>query len=734
MCGVHNCTKHLDVSNLQTFAMIGRAGRQHVTIIMPIPVEPTFRFGDMGYKKFYTLTNVSILTMKNISANYISVSFEGEYFVATYANFFGYSNFTSVHFVSVINITGRGSLALFEKCVFQQNSFLYFQSNAVVDIHDCVFHSYNHVLYSIIRGLNSTLNLSGSVHFFNSHTTGAALFLACTTEEYVDRSHKSQSTLNVNNGAFVHFINNTAKCGGAIYLRNTTMNVGNKVNMKFIENKARKWHHVHTASIGCSFLGGAVFLDNSSITTGTDVRLYFKSNYAGLNGGAVSLLHQSEIKLNPKTEVVFISNFAAAHGGAVYIEHSIILTSGSIIHFYKNRAKERGGGALYIYFGQLSVATSILFIGNNSALTYAGGSIFMLNSKLDIIEYAEVSFTDNLAYLQGGAIYQALGGCISVASHSVLRFTNNFANQGGALYLSESATLNVGNDSVIMFTDNLASDRGGAVYANFHFDLPCFLVLMSYSSVVMFQENTAKSGIGMDVYGASIRSSTCDVLSKQLKSFSYCRNEANISFIHSNVSNTSLSPVSSEPKRVCFCDSNQHPQCAILSQIFVTGLKIYSGESFNLSLVVAGHDFGVTTGAITANFVLQNGHSHPRLHEYQYHQWLGSTQCSNVTYTIISNNDNENLYLQTLTNVVNKIGNMHVLNDLIKIYGSNDNFGCLDQKLLTTPVYVNVSIIPGCPQGFSYDEYFGCTCFQILKSKGQFIGKCYISNNAGYFE
>ena len=71
---------------------------------------------------------------------------------------------------------------------------------------------------------------------------------------------------------------------------------------------------------------------------------------------------------------------------------------------------------------------------------------------------------------------------------------------------------------------------------------------MSNSSGVTFQESKAISGVGMDIYGASIRSSTCDVLSKQLKSFSYCKNESQISFTHSNVSNTSLSSVSSEPK------------------------------------------------------------------------------------------------------------------------------------------------------------------------------------------
>jgi predicted outer membrane repeat protein len=733
MCGVHNCTHYVDISNLQKFDMIGRAGRQHVTINMPMPVEPTFSFQDMVTKKFYSFTNVSKVTMENISVHYISISFEGEYFCATCANFYGYSNFTSVH-VSIINITGPGSLALFENCIFQQNSFLHFHY-AMIDIHDSVFHSYNHVIYPAIRGINSTLNLSGSVHIFNNHVVGAVIFLAYTTDSKdVGTSDRSRSTLNIINGAFVHFINNTAKCGGAIYVRNTAVNVGYKVKMNFFENKARKWHHLHTESKHCSFLGGAVLLDNSSITTATDVRLHFDSNYAGQNGGALCLQHQSEIRLTPQTEVIFASNFAAAHGGAVYMDYSTIFITGSRIYFHTNRAKDRGGGALYIYFGQLSVVMSVLIVVNNSALNYAGGSVFMLNSKLDIIKNSELNFTDNIAHFQGGAIHQALGGGISVASHSVIRFINNSANQGGALYLSESATLNVGNDSIVIFANNLASDHGGAIYANFLFDLPCFLVLKSSSGAVIFQENVAKTGIGMDVYGASIRSSTCDALSKQRKSFSYCRNRTKISITHSNASNRNLSSVSSEPKRVCLCDSNHYPQCAVLPQIFVTGLKIYSGESFNLSLVVVGHDFGVTTGAITANFISQNGHSQPRLHQYQYHQWLGSTQCSNVTYTVFSVNEMENIYLQTTSRIVSKLNSKHVINDLIEIYDSNNNYGCLGPKLLTVPIYVNVSIFRGCPPGFRIDGNNGCTCLQNFKSKREFIGKCYIWNNIGYFE
>ena len=58
MCGVHNCSQHLGIVNLQTFSMTGTAGRQYVTISMPIPGESTLNSGDIGSKYFiHSLTS-----------------------------------------------------------------------------------------------------------------------------------------------------------------------------------------------------------------------------------------------------------------------------------------------------------------------------------------------------------------------------------------------------------------------------------------------------------------------------------------------------------------------------------------------------------------------------------------------------------------------------------------------------------------------------------------------------
>ena len=154
MPGVHNCTKHLDISGLQTFTMIGRV-KEHVEIYMPMPKQAIVIAQGISNQQLYVFTNVCNVTVKNVSVSYISIGFKETNFCAINAIFCGHPSFTS-SYVSVINITG--SSALFANCTFQENSFIHFQSNAVISIHDSVFHSYNHVAHSPIVGLNSTLN------------------------------------------------------------------------------------------------------------------------------------------------------------------------------------------------------------------------------------------------------------------------------------------------------------------------------------------------------------------------------------------------------------------------------------------------------------------------------------------------------------------------------------------------------------------------------------------------
>ena len=65
MCGIHNYTKRINISDLHAFAMIGMAGRQHVIINMPVPTEAVvITQHNMDKQQFYTFTNVINVTRR----------------------------------------------------------------------------------------------------------------------------------------------------------------------------------------------------------------------------------------------------------------------------------------------------------------------------------------------------------------------------------------------------------------------------------------------------------------------------------------------------------------------------------------------------------------------------------------------------------------------------------------------------------------------------------------------
>ena len=119
----------------------------------------------------------------------------------------------------------------------------------------------------------------------------------------------------------------------------------------------------------------------------------------------------------------------------------------------------------------------------------------------------------------------------------------------------------------------------------------------------------------------------------------------------------------------------------------------------NISVVVIGYDFEFTTGTVIADFLPSKGHY---TQSYQYHQWIGSNQhCSNITYIIYSNNTHETLYLHTSENTIPYYySDKEYLNESIGTYNSN-RYRCVEMQLLTTPVFMNITLLDGCPPGFT---------------------------------
>ena len=362
-----------------------------------------------------------------------------------------------------------------------------------------------------------------------------------------------------------------------------------------------------------------------------------------------------------------------------------------------------------------------------------------------------VMFITNTAQVQGGATYIESGvpSSIIVDNFANLLFINNSAFQGGALYVTPSSfAIKVRYQSSVQFRNNTAFDVGGAVYSEMQSAAPCLFMVTAYSAELSFIGNYAHRSIGHHMYGTSVRDAKCDkrdiqYANKQGKPYcrypyDYAHEHINISFHPGLKEALKLSPVSSAPWRVCICDSNGKPQCANFSQIF-TNISVYGGETFTLPAYVVGYDFGTTVGIVHAGFLYSNQSS--QLEKSQYNQPVNTSKmCTTLKYTVYSKHGKELLQLQTsvlpVSASINKESTKSAITKYKKLisaciadYTSHDN-GCIRSALLTTPVFINVTLLPGCPPGLTLNhDGTTCSCYSVLANNGF---NCSIQNKTGF--
>ena len=623
----------MNVSDLQSFVMIGIAGRQHVTINMPTPTRVPQDPKNIGIRT-YIFTDVNNLRIENATVYFISLNVVGEncLFEAEHMYFYGHIGLMSA-MVSVINVTH--SQAMLRDCIFQNNCFIRIHSSAVLTLNDSTFSSYDHAIHSVIAADNSTVKLIGAVSFVNNKVGNNLYPTVCGAAISINSGYSLYNKVVPTSifditGGLVRFLNNTTtNCGGELYLKCTVMSVGSNATVLFRGNLVMSIYMLGTGG------GGAMLLEDSSLI---------------IKGAKMDL----------------IRNF--------------------------------GHGSTY------------------------GGAIFQINSSIHISEYTQISFVSNTATIQGGAMYHYTYSPLFIDNHSSLVFYNNSAGQGGALYLCSESKIRVGGHSRIEFRDNKAKKYyGGAIYVNAQV---CLFSFKDYTSTVIFKNNFAYGKVGMHIYGVSVKNTNC-----MQAVYSLCYNDI-VQYMPNITS--SLSPVSSSPKRVCLCGTDGKPQCTKLSSIYAKRDKpLYRGESFNISAIVVGYDFGTTTGNIHAGFIRPSSKnfSTVALSSDQYHQWIGdSAKYSNISYNIYSNKNINKVILyfhpfEIITSVYETPEVMYrerlFILDCINFYRKSKH-RCIQNELLTTPVHINITLLDSCPPGFTLslyqDQLKDCRCYHVLYS------------------
>ena len=428
-------------------------------------------------------------------------------------------------------------------------------------------------------------------------------------------------------------------------------------------------------------------------------------------------------------------------------------------HIYRNDSNVRLSGCTFdlakfqmtITNGNVSIENSMFkttdFSIQSSNTTIAlSGNIHFFHNRLTAIaaSLSTVNISGNVSFINHAETVFALysDSVLNFLSMSNVSFINNTGTNGGALALY-SSTLNLYKNSSATFYNNSAQVVGGALYVDSDYMFnpiktpKCFYQLVDYNKnntySMTFVNNTAKRG-GEHIYGAYIFSDcsvayTLDTDGEEkwpLGSYQV----ANIFNFYPYI-NSSFSSCSSEPARVCLCGPNGQPNCTNISTIF-NEISVYPGETFNISAAIVGADFGTTDGTVHANFFPINPVETAFLHPfYQYGQRVSDhRRCTNLSYTIFSNSSSERLYLTT-TDVALGIAtkysqNPDMKNYLIEYIRDFSTVHVINSDLLTTPVFIDVTLLP-CPPGFSLTDA-GCDCYKVLSDHGV---KCQFANGKG---
>ena len=719
MCGVHNYTKDLTVQNLHSFVMKGETESRENVII-------DHQFGAQLGKprctiiQFLNITSVYITTL---TMRCPAINLKESHVIVNSSSLYGYLGIKES--LSFINITGKGSQAFLDNCTFKGNCFVTSNFSDGMIVNNSTFQSYRHQFESIILAYSSVVTLTGNVNFTDSvtgihrpyYSSGTAVFLRTTHSQF-------KSSLIITNDATVYFVN--LKCssqGGAVYGENGMIHIGAKVSVVFMHN---------TALTG----GGAVHLTNGTITFGNKSNVHFANNSVSDYSGGAIWLNYGALNIDTDASLIFSHNHAGGSGGAVYLQNGELIVNSNAKLNFSNNFSFSEGGALVLDNATIHVDTNNVCFFNNSANSF-GGAIYIIYGTMYI---NSMEFITNNAQAKGGAIYieTGVGTSIIVESSAKLLLFNNSAVQGGALFVVPSSfAISVGHHSSVQFINNTAFDIGGAVYAEVQPAAPCLFMITDYSAKISFIGNSANSNVGHHMYGTSIRNNRCDqthmeLANKQGKPYCWHRSEKfneQISIFLDPGLNETLSSVSSDPQRVCLCDPNDKPQCANIQHIF-TNVSVYRGETFTLSAHVVGYDFGTTTGIVHAGLIRSNPLS--QLGQSQDKQAVNNGDvCTNLEYSVSTIYKHETLRLQT--SVVPVPINLALRNLLINNYHDYiSHNGCLDDMLQATPIWVHISVLPGCPTGttLTHDQTT-CSCYPVL-SNNDF--KCSIQNKTGFLQ
>ena len=563
--------------------------------------------------------------------------------------------------------------------------------------------------------INSEMYVTANeMHFINNSAgTGGALAIQSSTVDISNNGKVtftdnlsfqaaavamvSSSTFNVRDGASISFINNSATVqGGAFSMQDSTINIENSAFMIFVSNVANS--------------GGAMVVMSSILNVKHNSSIVFVNNLAVRQIGALSV-DTSQLTFQNRVDLKFLNNIANVTGGMAVTSSTMNVTYNVNFTFINNIGYELEG-AFRTRFSTVNLGEGVkmTFINNSG---FATGAFGLMSSTLNLRQDTNLTFINNYAFIEGGAIVIHSSQIVVVdATNVTLQFISNYAQRGGAVALLSSKIEFVSGYSSITFINNSATGFGGAIYVDpdllqqqyrYLLNTHCLYVKPPFSGKTShnfhFMNNSAGVA-GYDVYGATL---------------TWCEG----SEVYKIPNNSGLSSFSGDPSRVCKCDEHHRPQCHNSSYIYITH-DIYPGDTFTIPVVVVGGDWGTTPGTVYASFMQSHYGSSILKPPSQHSQWINSTKCSDVAYTVYGSQS------------VQLVLSAHSFSSYIyyEVCGPIPNKNFLISCTYFTPLYISLYFLP-CPPGLSLQgDPPGCDCYPVFTDNGV---KCHMNNGITRF-
>ena len=504
---------------------------------------------------------------------------------------------------------------------------MYTLSDSSFNITNSMFNNnraeYGGVMYTFD---SSSFNITNSTLNNNSAEDGGVMYT-------YDSS--SSSSFNISNSTLN---NNSAALGGVIFCFNGTFNVDNgNFNLNAVTNQG----------------GGIIFLTQCSTHISNST---FDQNIGSLSIFNSKLTLSGYLKFENFTEAIRPGNTTEEGGAISSFQSTVIFTRESIVHFSNNTA--RNGAAI------LATESTIMMYGEttiaNNVANVSGGGISLKRSRLEIKGNCQI--VNNVA-VRGGGIH-ASSSIIAVYQSGTLRVTNNSAEFGGGLYLEVNPKLYVlkiipvntpNNESIISCTGNRAY-YGGAIYVADDTnsgacspDNECFIqTLTLHISLptqievnIFFSENIAIEQ-GSNLFGGlldrCVPSSFAEVYNTGTWLYNNTGTRLNYTGVTylGNISNIELHSISSQPVRICFCNSEHEPDCRYQPPT----IRVQKGKEFNVLLVAVdqvNHTVNADISSVLSSPLGGFG-------EDQQTQSVGR-YCTNLTFNVFSPQDSVTLKL-----------------------------------------------------------------------------------------